>query len=55
MNGARGYLASQVSVPDLLIQAHSAPLGIAFYDGTQFTDAYRGAISGLAVKSVRTT
>ena len=35
-------LASHVTVPDVLIQPHSAPLGIAFYDGTQFPAAYRG-------------
>lgn len=29
-------------VPDLLFQAHSAPLGLVFYDGTQFPEAYRG-------------
>jgi len=31
-----------VTVPDVLIQAHSAPLGIVFYEGTQFPDEYRG-------------
>ncbi|MSO71492.1 MAG: sorbosone dehydrogenase family protein [Alphaproteobacteria bacterium] len=29
-------------VPDLLFHAHSAPLGVAFYDGKQFPEAYRG-------------
>lgn len=29
-------------VPDLLFQAHSAPLGLVFYDGAQFPAAYRG-------------
>jgi glucose/arabinose dehydrogenase len=38
----RPDLASHVAVPDVLIQPHSAPLGIAFYDGTQFPAAYRG-------------
>jgi glucose/arabinose dehydrogenase len=29
-------------VPDLLFRAHSAPLGLVFYDGTQFPKEYRG-------------
>jgi glucose/arabinose dehydrogenase len=35
-------LEAQVTIPDVLIQPHSAPLGIAFYDGTQFPAEYRG-------------
>jgi len=31
-----------VIVPDVLIQPHSAPLGITFYDGTSYPTAYRG-------------
>ncbi len=31
-----------VMVPTVEIQAHSAPLGLAFYAGTQFPPAYRG-------------
>ena len=31
--GERPDLAGKVTVPDVLLQAHSAPLGIAFYDG----------------------
>ncbi len=38
----RPDLADKVTVPDVLIQAHSAPLGIAFYDGTSFPAEYRG-------------
>jgi glucose/arabinose dehydrogenase len=34
--------ASNVTVPDVLFQPHSAPLGIAFYDGTQFPPEYQG-------------
>ena len=34
--GTRPDLAGKVSVPDVLIQAHSAPLGIAFNEGGQF-------------------
>ena len=29
-------------MPDVLIEPHSAPLGIAFYQGPQFPAAYRG-------------
>ena len=39
---ARPDLAGRVTTPDILIQAHSAPLGITFYDGTQFPAEYRG-------------
>jgi glucose/arabinose dehydrogenase len=42
MHGARADLAGRVTVPDVLIQAHSAPLGLAFYDGAQFPPDYRG-------------
>jgi glucose/arabinose dehydrogenase len=31
-----------VARPSLLYQAHAAPLGLAFYTGTQFPPAYRG-------------
>ncbi len=34
----------KVIVPDVLIQAHSASLGLTFYDGTQFPQEYRGDI-----------
>jgi glucose/arabinose dehydrogenase len=40
--GARPDLADKVLVPDVLVQAHSAPLNMIFYDGGQFPDAYRG-------------
>jgi glucose/arabinose dehydrogenase len=40
--GARPDLADKVIVPDVLVQAHSAPLNIIFYDGEQFPDDYRG-------------
>jgi glucose/arabinose dehydrogenase len=40
--GGRPDLKDKVTVPDLLLQAHSAPLGIAFYDGRQFPADYRG-------------
>ena len=40
--GGRSDLKADAIVPDVLIQAHSAPLGIAFYDGTMFPAGYRG-------------
>ena len=35
-------MKSKVTVPDVLIQAHSASLEMTFYDGRQFPDDYRG-------------
>jgi glucose/arabinose dehydrogenase len=40
--GAFPELVSKAIVPDVLIPAHSAALGIAFYTGTQFPQKYRG-------------
>jgi len=40
--GERSDLASKVTVPDVLMQAHSAPLGMAFYNGQDFPAEYRG-------------
>jgi len=40
--GARPDLKDKVTVPDVLIQAHSAPLGIVFYDGDDFPQDYKG-------------
>ncbi|MDR7031468.1 sorbosone dehydrogenase family protein [Mesorhizobium sp. BE184] len=40
--GARPDLAGKVTAPDVLMQAHSAPLNIAFYQGDQFPAAYKG-------------
>jgi hypothetical protein len=42
--GERPDLKDKVTIPDVLIQAHSASLGMTFYDGTQFPAAYRGNI-----------
>jgi glucose/arabinose dehydrogenase len=42
LKGKRPDLVDRVAVPDVLIQAHSAPLGITFYDGAMFPDEYRG-------------
>jgi glucose/arabinose dehydrogenase len=36
-------LVSKAIVPDLLIQSHSAPLGLAFYEGSMFPPQYRGS------------
>jgi glucose/arabinose dehydrogenase len=40
--GERPDLAGSVTVPDVLMQAHSAPLNIAFYDAAGFPAEYRG-------------
>jgi glucose/arabinose dehydrogenase len=58
LGGARTDLASRVTVPDVLIQPHSAPLGITFYDASQFPAEYRGdafvALHGSWNRSKRT-
>jgi glucose/arabinose dehydrogenase len=40
--GARPDLKDKVTVPDVLLQAHSASLGLAFYQGANFPAEYRG-------------
>ena len=56
--GARPDLAASVTVPDVLFQPHSAPLGIVFYDAPAFPREYRGdafvALHGSWNRSVRT-
>ena len=42
LKGQRPDLADKVTVPDVLFQAHSAPLNIAFYDGSAFPAEYKG-------------
>jgi glucose/arabinose dehydrogenase len=42
LNGAHPELKDKVKVPDVLIQPHSASLGITFYDGNQFPQEFRG-------------
>jgi glucose/arabinose dehydrogenase len=37
----RPDLENQAIIPDVLFQAHSASLGVAFYTGTQFPEQYR--------------
>jgi glucose/arabinose dehydrogenase len=40
--GERPDLKGKVTVPDVLIQAHSASLGLTFYNGRAFPAEYRG-------------
>jgi glucose/arabinose dehydrogenase len=40
--GQRPDLAEKVTTPDVMFQGHSAPLGIAFYDGKSFPDEFQG-------------
>jgi glucose/arabinose dehydrogenase len=42
LKGQRPDLKDKVTVPDVLIQAHSASMQLAFYDGSQFPAEYRG-------------
>ena len=42
LKGRRPDLSDQVTLPNVLIQPHSAPLGITFYEGDQFPKEYRG-------------
>ncbi len=39
-----GEACRRMTLPTLEIQAHSAPLGLAFYTGRQFPPAYRGSL-----------
>jgi len=41
-SGARADLKDKITVPDVLLQAHSATLGLTFYDGSSFPVEYRG-------------
>ena len=40
--GQRPDLVARSIVPDVMFQAHSAILGLVFYDGTMFPEEYRG-------------
>jgi glucose/arabinose dehydrogenase len=42
--GKRPDLADKITTPDVLLQAHSASLGITIYDGAQFPNEFRGSI-----------
>ena len=44
LNGAHPELKSKVIVPDVLLQAHNASLGMVFYQGKQFPAEYQGDI-----------
>jgi glucose/arabinose dehydrogenase/cytochrome c2 len=56
--GERPGLANQITVPDVLVQPHSASLEMTFYDGAMFPAAYRGdafaAFHGSWNRAVRT-
>jgi glucose/arabinose dehydrogenase len=43
LNGARPDLVEKTIVPDVLLPAHAAPMGMAFYTGDQFPEAYRNS------------
>jgi glucose/arabinose dehydrogenase len=40
--GERADLKDKITIPDVLVQAHSASLGLAFYTGNMFPAEYRG-------------
>ncbi len=40
--GERANLKDKITIPDVLVQAHSASLGLTFYDGNNFPQEYRG-------------
>ncbi|CAN5151454.1 sorbosone dehydrogenase family protein [soil metagenome] len=42
LKGKRPDLADKVTVPDVLFQAHSAPLNLVFYQGSMFPAEYKG-------------
>jgi glucose/arabinose dehydrogenase len=42
MNGKGKDLAAKAIIPDVLFQAHSAPLDAVFYTGAMFPEEYRG-------------
>jgi hypothetical protein len=42
--GERPDLKDKVTVPDVLLQAHSASLGLTFYNAGQFPAEYRGSL-----------
>lgn len=56
--GRRPELADKVTVPDVLVQPHSAPLGIAFDPGGQFPPDWKGdafvALHGSWNRALRT-
>ena len=43
LNGARPDLVEKTIVPDVLLPAHAAPMGLAFYTGEQFPETYHNS------------
>jgi glucose/arabinose dehydrogenase len=43
LKGERPDLKGKITVPDVLVQSHSASLGMMFYTGNQFPAEYKGA------------
>jgi glucose/arabinose dehydrogenase len=43
LNGARPDLVEETIVPDVLLPAHAAPMGLAFYTGERFPEEYRNS------------
>ena len=56
--GERPDLVKQTVVPDLLLESHSAVMGLVFYQATRFPAAYRGhafaTLRGSSNRSLRT-
>ncbi len=56
--GARPDLVKASAVPDVILQSHSAVMGLAFYAGRQFPERYRGgafvALRGSSNRAKRT-
>jgi glucose/arabinose dehydrogenase len=42
--GERPDLKAHVIVPDVVLEAHTAPLGLTFYEGSSFPTEYRGSV-----------
>jgi glucose/arabinose dehydrogenase len=43
LNGARPDLVERTIVPDVLLPAHAAPMGMVFYTGEEFPEVYRNS------------
>ena len=56
--GSRPDLGGKVTIPDVLLQPHSAPLGLAFNEGNQFPATWKGdafvALHGSWNRALRT-
>ena len=42
-NGERADLKDEITIPDVFMQAHSAPMQIVFYEGDNFPPGYQGS------------